>query len=144
MLLTYRISCMEASCYRSPYPPTQEIICSLMMFNHLKDYSMCQEEQNLIMKSIYDEVLQFLHNTFSVLYDSFEKSHTANLMATLITQIFRSIKKWICLLFWITKVTQNNTGMYTQGSSQQTFETPNKKLTKTTTMKCYGPERRTR
>ena len=28
----------------------------------------------------------------------------------------------------ITKVTQNNTGMYTQGSSQQTFETPNNNL----------------
>ena len=28
----------------------------------------------------------------------------------------------------ITKVTQNNTGMYTQGSSQQTFEIPNDNL----------------
>ena len=28
----------------------------------------------------------------------------------------------------ITKVTQNNTGMYTHGSYQQTFETPNNNL----------------
>ena len=28
----------------------------------------------------------------------------------------------------ITKVTQNNTGMYTHGSSQQTFEIPNNNL----------------
>ena len=32
------------------------------------------------------------------------------------------------LLKVITKVTQNNTGMYTKGSSQKTFEIPNNNL----------------
>ena len=51
----------------------------------------------------------------------------------------------------ITKVTQNNIGMYTKGSSQQTFEIPNNNLEVkfekaylTTTMIYDGPEKKTR
>ena len=49
----------------------------------------------------------------------------------------------------ITKVTQNNTGIYTKGISQQTFEIPNnnldvkfERLTQTTTIKYDRPEKK--
>ena len=57
----------------------------------------------------------------------------------------------ICKIYTIPKVTKNNTSMYTEESSQQTFKIQNNDLdvgfeglTKTTKMKLYRPESRTR